>query len=252
MRIGYRNLADSAVLSASAQIGTKPVSLLADPHVRRRWSAGTSSAWVNLVWPSPVTLDCVALMGCSHSWEGGRCRVTASNTTGGADLYDSGDMAARVDPRFGHLIHLPPARITTTTLRLHLSDPTVPAVRGGRLFVGPLWAPSWGDKLGRRWGRKPLSRQMQGRAGQTFIDRRPSPREATITLDLTDAEVRAELAELDRLCDCGEAEDLLVITDTADPNPGEVSLWGLARSTEPPQLDQPALWSRTITVTERL
>ncbi|MCM8738279.1 hypothetical protein M5E06_29565 [Azospirillum sp. A1-3] len=251
-KIGYINHADTAVLSASGQVGTKPVTLLADPHPARRWSAGlTSAAWVNLVWPAPVTLDCVALMGSSHSWEAGRCRVTASDVSGGTDRYDSGDVPALVDPRFGYLIHTLPAPITTRSLRLYLSDPSVAETRGGRLFVGPLWTPEYGPALGVDWGRAPTSTQTVGRGGQTFVDRRANPRATSFSLGIVPlADERRHLRELQRTC--SNTDDILVIFDASDPNPGDVSIWGLAQDLQRPKRDYGRYWSAAFSITERL
>ncbi|MBP2310489.1 hypothetical protein GBZ48_31540 [Azospirillum melinis] len=250
-KIGYRNLADTAILAASAQVGTKPVTLLVDPHPARRWSAGlTTVAWVNLTWAAPVTIDCVALMRSSHGGTG-RCRVTASHSNGGTDLYDSGDVPALVDPRFGYLIHVLPAPVTTSTLRLYLSDPSVPELRGGRLFVGPLWTPQHAPALGKDFGRAPLATQTVGRGGQTFIGRRANPRATSFTLAaLTPAEERTHLRELQRLCSI--EDDILVMFDAADPNPGDVSLWGIAKDLQRPRQDNHQQFSATFTITERL
>ncbi len=251
-RIGYINHADSAILFASAQIGTKPVTLLTDPHPARRWSAGlVSSAWVNLAWSVPVTIDCVALMRSSHT-AAGTCRVTASDTAGGADLYDSGTVAARVDPRFGYLIHVLSAPVTTRSLRLYLSDAAVAETRGGRLFVGPLWKPTYGDSLGRKFGRAPLSTQTTGRGGQTFVDRRANPRATNFSLGvITRADERTHLREYQRLC--GNSDDSLVIFDITDPNPGDVAIWGLAKDLQLPSWDHnPGYHSNSFSIMERL
>lgn len=252
IKIGYRNHADDAVLSASAQYGTKPASLLQDPHIRRRWSAGPrTSAWVNLAWAAPVAIDCVALFGSNLTWDGGRCRVTMSNANGGADLYDSGDAAARVDPRFGYLIHVLPDTVAASTLRLYLSDPAVSELRGGRLFAGPLWSPTHNDSFGRKFGRAPTSTQTVGRAGQMFPDRRANPRAASFSLGwIAEAEERTHLRELQRLC--ANADDLLAIFDPDDANPGDASIWGWAKDLQLPSLDHPGLSSATFTITERL
>lgn len=250
-KIGYVNHADTAILSASSQVGTKPVTLLADPHPGRRWSAGmTNAAWINAVWPSPVTVDCVAVMGCSHS-DAGRCQITASDSSGGADLYDSGDVPARVDPRFGYLIHILPAPVTTLSLRLYLSDPTVPEARGGRLFIGPLWTPERSPSFGYDFGRAPTSTQTAGRAGQIFVDRRANPRATSFTLGMvTLEEERTHLRELQRRC--GNTDDILVIFDAADPNPGDVSIWGLAKDLQRPRRDRAQWQANAFSITERL
>ncbi|MFS2014814.1 hypothetical protein ACCD06_33840 [Azospirillum sp. CT11-132] len=250
-KIGYINHADTAVLSASGQVGTKPVTLLVDPHPARRWSAGlTTSAWINMAWAEPRPIDCVALMGCSHS-AAGRCRVTASDSSGGTDLYDSGDLPAQVDPRFGYLIHVLPAPVTTRSVRLYLTDPSVPEVRGGRLFAGPLWTPQYGPTVGLEFGRAPLSTQTVGRAGQTFIDRRGNPRATSFTLGVvTLAEERTHLREMQRLC--ANSDDMLVIFDTSDPNPGDVSIWGIAKDLQRPRRDLPRYHSNAFAITERL
>lgn len=250
-KIGYLNHADSAVLSASAQVGTKPVTLLVDPHPARRWSAGlTTVAWINMAWVEPRTIDCVMLAGSSHS-ASGRCRVIASDTSGGADLYDSGDVPAQVDPRFGYLIHVLPSSVTTRSLRLYLSDPTVPEVRGGRLFAGPLWTPERSPSHGYDFGRAPLSAQTIGRAGQTFVDRRGNPRATSFTLGLvTVEEERTHLREIQRLC--ATSDDMLVIFDASDPNPGDVSIWGIAKDLQRPRRDLPRYHSNAFAITERL
>ncbi|MGA1856914.1 hypothetical protein VH569_13105 [Azospirillum sp. 11R-A] len=251
-KIGYLNCADTAILSASAQVGTKPVTLLVDPHPKRRWSAGlTGNAWVNLVWPEPQTIDCVALMGSSHTWETGRCQITASDMPGNADLYDSGDIPARVDPRFGYMLHVLPQPVTTRSLRLYLSDPAVAETRGGRLYVGPLWTPRYGPPLGEEWGRAPTGTQTVGRAGQTFITPGANPRATTFGLDfisLTDE--RTHLRELQRIC--GSENDVLVISDSSDPNPGDVSIWGLLKNLQPPKRTYGNYWSSIFSITERL
>ncbi len=250
-KIGYINHADTAVLSASGQVGTKPVTLLVDPHPARRWSAGlTTAAWINMAWAEPRPIGCVALMGSSHS-AGGRCWVTASDTSGGADLYDSGDVPAQVDPRFGYLIHVLPSPVTTRSLRLYLSDPTVPEVRGGRLFAGPLWTPRYGPTVGLEFGRAPLSTQTVGRAGQTFVDRRGNPRATSFTLGVvTLEEERTHLREMQRLC--ANSDDMLVIFDSSDPNPGDVSIWGIAKDLQRPRRDLPRYHSNAFAITERL
>lgn len=250
LRIGYINYADDAVISASSQVGTKPVSLLADPHPGRRWAAASGDAWVNLMWPEPVTLDCLMLRGCVLTPAGGY-RVTASDTVGGADLYDSGDLPSPVDPRFAYLIHILPAPVTTRTLRLTLSDPTVPQQRGGRLYAGPLWAPKYGDGYGRKFGRAPLSTQTVGRAGQVFTDRRSNPRATTLTLGwVTLEEERQHVREIQRRN--ANTDDVLVIFDKDDPNLGDVSLWGLAKDMSLPSRDYPQLVSLTLSITERM
>jgi hypothetical protein len=248
IRIGYRNLADEAVLSASTQIGTKPVSLLQDPHVGARWSAGRSSAWIDVLWPEPMTVDCVALMGVDLT-EGGRFRLRSP--ADGAARYDSGDRPARVDPAYGYLVHVLPAPVTTRSLHLGLADPAVSDLRAGRLFAGLLWAPSWGDSYGRKLGYAPASTQTVGRGGQTFVDRRGNPRAAQFQLDgLTEAETRTHLRVLQRRC--GNTDDVLVIFDADDPNPGEVTVWGLLKELQLPSLDRANATSNSFNITERL
>lgn len=250
-KIGYLNDADAAVLSASGQVGTKPVTLLSDPHPGRRWSAGlTTSAWINMVWAEPRTIECVMLVGSSHS-AAGLCRVTASDVSASTDLYDSGDIPARVDPRFGYLIHIPPVPITTRSLRLYLSDPDVPEVRGGRLFAGPLWTPQYAPSFGADWGRAPTSTQTVGRAGQIFVDRRANPRATTFSLGFVPlADEREHLRELQRVC--ANTDDILVIFDADDPNPGDMAIWGLAKDLQRPRRDFGEYWSNTFSITERL
>lgn len=177
--------------------------------------------------------------------------LTASDASGGTDLYDSGDVPAQVDPRFGYLIHVLPASVTTRSLRLSLSDPTVPELRGGRLFAGPLWTPQRSPSHGYDFGRAPLSAQTIGRAGQTFIDRRANPRATSFTLGLvTLDEERTHLRELQRLC--ANSDDMLVIFDASDPNPGDVSIWGIAKDLQRPRRDLPGYHSNAFAITERL
>lgn len=232
LRITWVNLADSATLSVSSATATLPAGNLLTEDIQDVWRATASPANVVADLGSIKSIGVIGLInsnaGIADAVQFG---VSTSDATGAArDAYDSGSIAAPIDPAYGMLLQFVEPAVSGRYVRIDLSQSSVPSA--GRLVVGATWTPSYHFSLVRPW--QPLWRDLSRRSfslGENlFFDRRPRQRGFRFVLrGLPGSEAHDEIHEVNRLN--GTSSDILVCRDINESNLGKATVWGVMETT---------------------
>lgn len=223
LRIGYVNLADSAVLSASSSVGSLTAGRLLSEDVQDIWRAASTSAWVLADLGAAASIGAVALPN-SNSGPGdtARVRLSSADPTGAAgDLYDTGSFLPGVDIKKRMLAHFVEPAVSARYVRVDLAQSVAP--QAGRLFIGPVWTPSrdrapGAEPLWRDWSEATPTRGLN-----EIRDRRSRQKgQAFVLRGLTQAEIEGEIEALNE--DEGTSADILVCLDV--DRPAITTLWG--------------------------
>jgi len=222
----YRNLADTADITASSVAGNMFASRVQDVHVAEKWRATSGSAYLTFDLGGVFYLDTIALMGLNLTETGQtQVRLSATDATAVAgQIYNSGVVTGRVDPRYGYFVDCLPGLVQARYGRIDLTDTAVAAVEAGRLFVGQRTELDVAYTTGASDGYVDLSKSSRARGGQLYIDRNTTYRTVDVTFEfITQSERRGIVEELDRVV--GQRQDLLFIKDVNSDNMGRDSLW---------------------------
>lgn len=254
--LAWENHADTASIIPSSEVSSLPAANLTDTQVSKPWRTATAGGPTLLVdIQDTKNVGVIALVRCNLT-PAGQIRVRASNSDPDALtglVYDSGTVNARVERRFGLLVHiLPDGGKNAQYWRITLSDTGLDYFEAGRLFVGPAWSPSINYSYGWRQGYIDLSKRTRARGGQVYVDANKTYRYFNVTFDyLTKAEAEDALLELDRLI--GMRGDLLAILDPEETeSPGKSALWGQMSDLSAvinPQFD---IYQKSISIEERI
>ncbi len=226
LRITNVNLIDLGTVTASSFISNLTPDRMQVDDIQSVWRAGATSAWILADLLAPLEVSAVALINSNAlEQDAAQVRLSTTDATGAAgDAYDSGSIAAAVDPRYRRFVHFIQPAAVGRYLRIDLAQASLP--EAGRWVAGATWAPSRNFQYG--W--QPLSRDWSTVAyslGQNvFFDRQQRQRGLQFSLaGLTEAEAETEVEALNRLA--GASRDVLVCRDLAAPNLGPVTLWGV-------------------------
>ncbi len=249
----YRNLADSAVLSAGSSSSRLPPALLQDPQLGVVWRSalGTSATWLLADLGAARSIDTVVLLNSNLSASATRrLRLSTSDATGAAgDVHDSGTGLAGIDPDYGAFFALRPAPVTCRYVRLDLADASLDWLEAGRLIIGRRWQPERNFRTGWARGVIDASEVTETRGGDEWIEERPSRRLMSIELPaLTQAEYREHGVQIEA---GGIKRDILLISDPDSDNLGRDSIWG--RPSSAPVFGNAFLqhWSWPLEIVER-
>lgn len=253
--IGYRNLADTAMIIGTNAIPLAPASLLQNIHIARKTrSAGYAEAYV-IDLGSIQSIDTIWLLGVNLSLTGtSYIRISATDPTGAAgEIYSSGSVGGRVNPVFKALPIIISAPVSGRYVRIDLSDITLPYIESGRLFIGLRHQFEYNFTPGWSRSRVDRSRNTESRGGQIHSDIDNNYRILSATFDqLSEAETDI-IDEIDQVH--GTHGDILFITDPTSSNLARDSIFGMIQEIQPiiqPQITDPAAFSRTFNIRERL
>lgn len=254
-----RNLADTALITASSSYVLMTTAELQTPHVARKWRGRAGESETLLIdLLGQAEIDTAALIGVNVSANAMvRVRFATADASGlVGNAYDSGVSPAGVDPAYGYLVHLMPAPATGRYLRIDITNPGAAYIEAGRLVVALRnqfrfnfafgWSRAWVDR----------SRKSESRGGQIFVDRDNTYRVVSVSFEtLTKSERNGFIEALDR--ENGERDDVLFITDPTSDNLGRDSIWGLVDGLS--DVVQPVGWidgepifSKPLKIRERL
>lgn len=133
--LGYRNLTDTASLSATNAVSSLPVSNLQDHQISVVFRTSADNTTIDLVAGSQVTRDQIALIGTTLTTNA-TIRVQLSNTSaGGTDVYDSGTLSLSVDELYKTGFFELPSSQTAQYWRLVVTDTSLGSFDIGRLAV---------------------------------------------------------------------------------------------------------------------
>jgi hypothetical protein len=249
--IGWDNRIDSAILTVTNQIETLQVANLKTTDVRQVWRAAANTVAIRADFGSSVLWGGTALMR-SNAVPGDTVRIGLSTTdaTGLArDAYDSGTIAAGVNPAFGMLVHFSATPATGRHLRIDLTQSSPP--EAGRWFAGPVWRPSRQFSYGWEPLWRDASRESESLGQNVYIDRKMRQRGMRFTLNgITEDEAEQQTHEIDRIC--GTSRDLMICRNMSASDIGMATIWGrLARPVAYPQ-PYPDFFAAEFEIYERL
>jgi hypothetical protein len=225
LRILYQNRADAGVITANELLSV-PAANMKDVDIARIWK-GTSSSGedIRIDLAAQREIGAVALINTNVDLDDTqRVRISTTDPDGDANqVYDSGTVAAAVDPTFRRWIHIIDTAPTGRYVRFTFATDHV--VTAGRLIVGPVWSPSRNVSLVRPPEEIPedLTRESQGLGGNSFYDIRPRQRRWRIVLKgIPDAEKILHVDAINRL---GIGTGMLVCFDKDSTNLGRDTHW---------------------------
>jgi len=230
----YRNLADTATVTASSVAGNMFPTRVQDVHVAEKWRATSGSAYLTFDLGGVFYVDTVALFGLNLTLTGqAQVRLSATDAIAVAGLvYNSGSVAGRVDQRYGYLVDCLPSLVQARYIRIDMSDTAVAAVEAGRAFIGARTELEVGYSAGASDGYVDLSKISRSRGGQSYVDRNVTYRTIDVTFELLNgSERRGIIDEIDRVV--GQRQDLLFLKDVNSDNMGRDSLWCLRDDIQP-------------------
>lgn len=233
------NWADSSIISTgAAAVASLPASNLLDDDIQKIWRTASSTGDDALIidLTAQREIGAVALINTNLDLDDTiHLRISTSDPTGvDGDAYNSGVVAAAVDPEWPTWVHFVEPAAIGRYIRIG-ADLSGGPWEAGRLVVCPIWAPSRDRSLGAEplWDDPSLVSFSIG--GNEFVDQRQPRRGHRFRImNLTETEAREQVAELNRLR--GIARDILVCIDKDSTNLGRDTLWGRmahpARQTE--------------------
>jgi hypothetical protein len=255
--LAYLNLFDSATPTASSAGTSTPITNLQNAHVANKWR-GTGGTTDNFTatWTSDQTADTFAVMGLGSTFLAtGTVRLQLFNSAA-AQIYDSGTVAAVVDPNYGYAIHLlTPATYTTIrSAKWTFVQAGASYIEAGRVFAGVRTALTFNFQPGAQRTWITNTKKVKSRGGQTFVDRSTGrARTEEFTLSLIDQTQRWSLHEAMDIANADHT-DVLFVKDTASTNLGRDTIWGLVEQVSP--VTQPFTdathYTRSYKIEERL
>ena len=225
LRIAATNLIDAGTVAASSEVSTLTAVKLQTLDIRDVWQASSTTAYVLADLLSSKTIGITALINCSLDADDTiRVQSSTADATGAAgDAYDSGVIAAAVDPVFAMFVHPIEPAVSGRYLRIDVVQSSTPRV--GRWFAGATWAPSHHFRYGWEPLWRDFSRRSYSLGAMLYFDRKPRQRGFRFTLKaITESEAESQVHEINRVN--GASRDILVCRDITATNLGKVTLWG--------------------------
>lgn len=250
----YDDKIAAATLSGAATVGGLPLANMQDPQPTRvaRWSGTTGYVVADL--GASYSIGIVAIGGTNlTSAATRRVRLSTADATGAAgDAHDSGTAAAGADPRYsGNMIHVLAANVSARYVRVDLTDATRSFIDAGLFLAGPAFRPARNYQFGAAWGYQDAGGAEASPVGKLFANRRGRKRVATLRFAFaTEAEAMVDHMELSRIA--GTTENVLVVPDPDGTYKAAQSIIGLIDDVTEIRNDAYNVWSRTISIVERV
>jgi hypothetical protein len=254
--IAYLNLADSATPTASSAGASTPVTNLQTIPVSSKWrgTGGTTDNFT-FTWASDQTADTFMVAGLGSTFLAtGTVRLQLFNSAA-VQIYDSGTVAAVVDPSYGYAIHLLTAATYTTirSAKWTFTQASASYIEAGRVFVGvrTQFTYNYAPGAGLGWN-DDASKWTVLEGGGVAVDARPQHREWEFNFGwVTEAQYLSAVEPMDIAN--GRRVDILFIRDPVNSNFGLVSVWGLmqqlSKTMQPFTIGD--LYSRAYAIRER-
>jgi hypothetical protein len=247
IQLGWKNFADSAVLSGGSWSTTLPLANLQKVNrglVARSANALAASTKINIDLQFVRGFRAVGLLRHNGS-QTATYEILAGSTAGASDIYASGasqvwaatptlDLSwedsnwwlGTVSPEDieGYpidLIHDIGENIRAQYITIQITDTgnTAGYFQAARLLVVPLYSPPYSFSLGARFGWEPRSEIKESLGGIAYFDRKTSVRTLRFGLPaLARSDTYGQILELQRIA--GNAGEILVIQDSEDEKYG--------------------------------
>jgi hypothetical protein len=250
----YDDKIPGAILSGAATAGGLPLANLQDPQPRKvaRW-IGTSGHVV-ADFGAAVPVGLVAISGTNLTAAATiRVRLSTADATGAAgDAHDSGVVAAAADPAFnGAAFRYLSADVVARYLRVDLADATRSWIDAGLLLAGPAFRPWRNYSFGYTLGYQDFGLNEKSPVGITFTSERARVRAAALRFEFaTSAEAMGPHTELSRLC--GVTRNVAVIPDPDGAYRSAQAIVGTLDDVLPVSHAAFNVWSRTLSIVERI
>lgn len=160
-----------------------------------------------------------------------RLRLSDTATTTG-DILDTGAAGdAQVDDDYGAFYHVLTTALSAQYGRLDIADATLANMDFGRLWGGPMSAPTYDHRHGGENAPLDYSKVGVTEAGQTVVRTGVKARVLSFTMDMTDAEAFTIARDLDR--NAGLSGDVLVMLEPTGSYVSETSALGIVTQASP-------------------
>jgi hypothetical protein len=263
--VAFDNYVDlsTTTLTASDWVLQAPPTLLANPHVGKKWRDNDTSTYVLVGTSGSKSIDTIMLAGISGSIEDiaptFRVRLSTADSSGAAgDALDTGIItgAPYFDSNYGLFVYLLPSPVTATFTRVDIAITGTDYIEAGRMFVGLRNA--FGINFQTPWSRSPVrtSVDVVGFGGQTFVDPRRGYFQIGAKFDFLSVEEREGFIEdiATAIVTHGHL-DMLWIEDPDSDNLSRDCVWGYLSSdlatTQNIYID-PAVFSAEFNIRQRL
>lgn len=235
--LAWNNLIDrpETTIVCPNEVGSaRATDFLRNEHVLWRWFASGNATSLLIDFQEEVAIDTVAIMALTGTDPVTRFRFSTSDPTGqDGSAFDSGSAAGRHGPSYLMCPYLHPAAQTGRYLLIDISEAGVSSIGAGRLFAGTRnvfdynFAPGWGRTPVRR------SRDEDGAAGQTFIDRRRGYRVVDVNFEfMSEADRDGFVEDIDSIVVNEGHLDMLWIKDVESSHPKDF-IWGFQDGDRP-------------------
>jgi len=253
--IAWTNRADRAVLTASSELAEQPGANVQRPIVAEKWgtAAGVKSAALTLDLGASLPCSVLALLG-SNLTSAATVRLRGSDTdptAAAGDAYDSGSLSAGVKAGYG-AVYKGFTSAAARYWRVDLADASLSDnLEVGRLFLGPSWAPTYGQSWGWSVELDEQTKVAYSRGGQAYPSELPQARVISFNLDFgTEAEMYGNAFAMAR--QNGLARDVLAIHDIAGAYLSEQAVFGLLTAHTPLVQEKHQIFRQKFTIKERL
>ncbi len=267
----------SASLSASstATPGNLTVGNLQDPHLRRIWRSGSTTATLTADWGSTTAAVGVGVLAVAQPPDPGlfvqdyqdgrghyngwmaptdtiRHRLSTSSPTDG-DLYDSTALAGGWTAGYGLSVNVLPTAVSPRYWRADLVASTPDYIDLGRMWAGPILSVlndvgyNWSDQ----WDDGAIVTSVP-RSGAEFVDLGMRRRVLDLSLPaLTESEAKGTFKELTRIAGIGGQVMCIISPSDATYAPTQAII-GRIKQVNPITQSNPAFYSTSFTITQTL
>jgi hypothetical protein len=254
------NLADAsagAVVGASSQVLTMPVTNLQTPSPSERWRSLSSNDYFVLDKGESIEADTVMVGGLTCGPNATvRLRLSTLDDSGATgDVLDTGNISngdAHFDIEYGMFLWRLAAPAEWRYARFDISDPDATFVEAGCILDGLSEAMAYNFVPGGTFQHNDRSRVATTSSGITLTWPDNTYRSVNLSFDFVTATQRYGLVErLDRVK--GIANNVLLITDPDSENLPRDSVWGLVTNPSPISFGPiPDIFGKQLQINERI
>lgn len=240
-------------VSDNGSLGGLTSSNLAGPTQYPPWDSSHPGACIlQYDAGSAVPWDCVGLFGLNWT-TAATIRIEIGTTAGGNDIYDSGTISAGIVPGYKQSVNILPSTQTGRYLKVAIADASNPSsyLVAGLAYLGPLWSPTRNFAYAQAAGWQDDSTVQTAKGGQKYFIQSPPYRKQTFKLEnLTESELWAYAAEMDRLCTI--QQNVLFVPTPGGTYQNQEAVFGTMKASDQQIRTTPGRYSKSYEIDERL